>query len=31
LYQEKFSKLLKSDIVLDMQYFNNASYLLQKQ
>ena len=31
LYDEKFTKLLKSDIILDMQYFNNASYLLQKQ
>ena len=31
LYQERFTKLLKSDIILDMQYFNNASYLLQKQ
>ncbi len=30
LYQSRFEKYLRSDIVLDMQYFNNTSYLLQK-
>jgi hypothetical protein len=26
LYNEKYTKMDKSDIMLDMQYFNNASY-----
>jgi hypothetical protein len=26
LYDEKYTKMKKSDIILDMQYFNNASY-----
>ena len=30
LYQEKFKNYLRSDIMLDMQYFNNASYLMQR-
>jgi len=28
LYDVKFTKMVKSDVVLDMQYFNNASYLI---
>jgi hypothetical protein len=28
LYDEKFKAYPKSDIILDMQYFNNASYLM---
>jgi len=30
LYQERFTKYLRSDVILDMQYFNNASYLMQR-
>lgn len=30
LYQERFTKYLRSDILIDMQYFNNTSYILQK-
>jgi len=26
LYDEKYTKMLQYDIILDMQYFNNASY-----
>jgi len=26
LYDEKYTKMNQSDIILDMQYFNNASY-----
>ncbi len=26
LYDVKYTKMLQSDIILDMQYFNNASY-----
>ena len=26
LYDEKYKKMTMSDIILDMQYFNNASY-----
>jgi hypothetical protein len=26
LYDEKYTKMSKSDIILDMQYFNNASF-----
>ena len=28
LYEEKYTKMARSDIILDMQYFNNASYLI---
>ena len=28
LFEEKFKSYTKADILLDMQYFNNASYLL---
>ncbi len=28
LYDEKYTMMSKSDILLDMQYFNNASYLI---
>jgi hypothetical protein len=28
LYDQKFNNYAKSDIILDMQYFNNASYLM---
>lgn len=28
LYDEKYTKMTRSDIILDMQYFNNASYLI---
>jgi len=30
LYQEKFKGFSKQDVFLDMQYFNNASYLMYK-
>jgi len=30
LYDVKYTKMLRSDIMLDMQYFNNASYLIFK-
>ena len=30
LYQERFTKYLRSDVILDMQYFNNASNLIHK-
>jgi hypothetical protein len=29
LYQNKFTHFLRSDVILDMKYFNNASYLMQ--
>ena len=29
LYQERFKSYHRSDVILDMQYFNNASYLMQ--
>jgi hypothetical protein len=29
LYQERFKTYHRSDVVLDMQYFNNATYLMQ--
>lgn len=28
LFQERFRNYTRSDILLDMQYFNNASYIL---
>ena len=28
LYEEKYKKYVKSDVLLDMQYFNNASQIL---
>lgn len=28
LYDEKYTNMMTSDILLDMQYFNNASYLM---
>ena len=28
LYNANFKKMVKSDVILDMQYFNNASYLI---
>jgi len=28
LYDEKYTKMSKSDILLDMQYFNNASSII---
>ena len=28
IYQEKFKSYVKSDVLLDMQYFNNATQLL---
>ena len=30
LYDTKYTTMAKSDIILDMQYFNNASYLIFK-
>jgi len=30
LYNKKYLDMAKSDIILDMQYFNNASYLIFK-
>ena len=30
LYDKKYTDMAKSDIILDMQYFNNASYLIFK-
>ena len=29
LYQARFEEYHRSDVILDMQYFNNASYLMQ--
>lgn len=29
LYQPRFKEYHRSDVILDMQYFNNASYLMQ--
>lgn len=31
LYNEKYKNYVKSDIILDMQYFNNASAILFEQ
>ena len=28
LYDEKYTQMQSSDIILDMQYFNNASFLM---
>ena len=30
LYQERFKTYLQADIVKDMQYFNNASFLMNR-